>query len=699
MASVNYPPARQFSYIVETAPWRPSNPNVKPIGEGRAIGRSIIEGEVDIITINHKALDPERVNALRRFYTQHQNDQIIVNAAEEGQIYSCIWLTRFAVSRTKGPTKNVRVQLLGWAPSNPDSILDFEVAAPPAGLGILRAAWTVPNDNGSLLTGYEIDTKLPEQAWVDATRHTVTDPTAEEFDITGLTGGFRRDVRIRATNIIGAAGWSPTVNALPGAVPVPVSDLDFTVTIRNNIENNLNLTWVVPTQPFPLTRVRVGLISATGGLAVPRPQDWVEVDVGATEWTRNLPRNSAYTAFVELSNAHGTVVSNGFSVNTFDPVDPVNPPLTFTASPRVNSIRYNWSSVQGADAYIFEYRNNDASPVTSVNKATLLNHTLSGLSSRTSRQARVGSQNRGGTRFTEWRTDSTTGAGTFLDPFRVTYDELVQGVSTAATIAANTAVSEWWFEVEMNDANSNVIYPVLQRNNTAVDHNAYTVEWQQNPVGWVSDSGMQLKGITMPTDRLPSTINLSSINTIRPNNGVYRDANVEGRVNTHRFKITAGDTFQLKNAVTSSSNVLVALPFTPTQAPGVWRRMVQHSGGTPTSVVGNTLTFEDVSFTIKRNIRRLPIANDTIYYAIYLNAYGQASEINSVYTRWNSGSFRQGGDTTVSLLPILFEAAGGNTFNWGVRFLVCTYSIIGATYAFSPFLQNGFSRSGWSGWR
>ena len=70
----------------------------------------------------------------------------------------------------------------------------------------IEVSWIAPADNGSAITGYDVQYKLDTASeWSD---HSFTG-TDTSTDITGLTLGRAYQVRVRATNGVGPSDWSP----------------------------------------------------------------------------------------------------------------------------------------------------------------------------------------------------------------------------------------------------------------------------------------------------------------------------------------------------------------------------------------------------------------------------------------------------------------------------------------------------------
>ena len=79
-----------------------------------------------------------------------------------------------------------------------------------AGETHLDAAWTAPADNGSAITGYDVERRAtPGGTWTDAAHA----GTGTGLRIAGLSADTAYEVRVRAVNGAGAGGWSPAASA------------------------------------------------------------------------------------------------------------------------------------------------------------------------------------------------------------------------------------------------------------------------------------------------------------------------------------------------------------------------------------------------------------------------------------------------------------------------------------------------------
>ena len=102
-----------------------------------------------------------------------------------------------------------------WSPSasrSTDAASAPDAPAAPtltSGTTWIEASWTAPSDNGSAITGYDVEYRESGGAWTDASHA----GTATTKRIEGLTAETAYEVRLRATNGEGTSGWSPTASA------------------------------------------------------------------------------------------------------------------------------------------------------------------------------------------------------------------------------------------------------------------------------------------------------------------------------------------------------------------------------------------------------------------------------------------------------------------------------------------------------
>ncbi|MGI9255574.1 MAG: BspA family leucine-rich repeat surface protein [Salinispira sp.] len=104
-----------------------------------------------------------------------------------------------------GPWSESAVATLPPTATLPATVPDAP-AAPTlyAGTGRIVARWSAPEDNGSAITGYELQYRAGGGAWTEITEGI----TGTDHTITGLTNGTPYQVQARAVNAVVAGDWS-----------------------------------------------------------------------------------------------------------------------------------------------------------------------------------------------------------------------------------------------------------------------------------------------------------------------------------------------------------------------------------------------------------------------------------------------------------------------------------------------------------
>ena len=172
--------------------------------------------------------------------------------------------------------------------------------------GQVTATWTAPANNGSAITGYDVEYSTDGATWSDA-NVTVTVST-RTATITGLTNGTAYQVRVRATNARGNGGWSPATTLA-------------TLTVSAITENSATLTFATGShtgnwylkETAPTTGTCSSVIAATT----------------TTHDLSTLTRNTAYTyqaysdsgcataiAFITFTTLPSTLTASSASYTT-----------------------------------------------------------------------------------------------------------------------------------------------------------------------------------------------------------------------------------------------------------------------------------------------------------------------------------------------------------------------------------------------
>ncbi|TXH30602.1 MAG: hypothetical protein E6Q91_04800 [Actinobacteria bacterium] len=200
----------------------------------------------------------------------------------------------------------------------------FTVPGAPTGLtgtpgnGEVTLAWTAPDNGGSPITGYRIDSRTGDGPWASTTTGTDTTHTA-----TGLTNGTAYQFRIAAIN---AAGAGPDSAIAGPYVPrtVPGAPTGLTGTPGNG---EVQLTWTAPDNGgSPITGYRIDTRTGDG----PWTSTTTDTDTDTTHTATGLTNGTAYQFRVAAINAAGTGPDSAVT----GPLTPVTPSATLTVTAR-----------------------------------------------------------------------------------------------------------------------------------------------------------------------------------------------------------------------------------------------------------------------------------------------------------------------------------------------------------------------------
>ncbi len=153
-------------------------------------------------------------------------------------------------------------------------------AAAPAilvilGNGRLTVKWTAPYNEGSDITGYELEYKLTSDLWTDAPAVTqrTTDADTTTDTIMGLTNGASYDVQVRAVNGIYGGSWSePATAILPTVATEVPAGTAVSVILSDDIDdaiinaNNPTVTLAAVTTPTTPADVALPTVDETTGI-------------------------------------------------------------------------------------------------------------------------------------------------------------------------------------------------------------------------------------------------------------------------------------------------------------------------------------------------------------------------------------------------------------------------------------------------
>ena len=244
------------------------------------------------------------------------------------------------------------VNSIGSGPWSDDVSIETAAGAPDApmlsavatGRDSIRLTWTVPDDNGTPITGYELQRWDPDAgpaAW-DSNNLLGVDDTVTEFVDTGLDPGTKYYYRIRAMPQTGDEGWS--ADDMDDAVSVNThGDTPGRPTLvapsGNGITaNSLTVTWTAPGE--------TGGSAITGyDVQVWDGAMWVDdASLGnvLTYTDRNLMAGTKYYYHVRAKNSQGPGLWSAYVSGTTTVAAPDAPVLMATTE-GMNSIRLTWT--------------------------------------------------------------------------------------------------------------------------------------------------------------------------------------------------------------------------------------------------------------------------------------------------------------------------------------------------------------------
>ena len=158
------------------------------------------------------------------------------------------------------------------------------IASVTPGTGLLTVSWRVPNQTGGLgITAYDLrhirsDAHSKADANWTVARRVSTGSGILSHTLTGLAGGARYDVQVRAVNSAGEGPWSATVTGTTTAsVGLPGAPGNLTAT--GNGQTSIHLSWSAP--------------SNDGGARVVAYR--IEVSTNRSSWS-NLVSNTGSTS-------------------------------------------------------------------------------------------------------------------------------------------------------------------------------------------------------------------------------------------------------------------------------------------------------------------------------------------------------------------------------------------------------------------
>ena len=239
----------------------------------------------------------------------------------------------------------------GWSTTAYESTGTYPPDAPAevtASIGnrYVTLEWDVPDPNGSPITGYTVECRLPTSAvtigncnsssWI-----TYRTTSSTSITISSLANGTSYDLRVKANNREGSSGWSEVVTATPAATPGTPTNVQADVSGRN-----IRVTWSAPTSGgAPITRYTVEYCSSTCSATN------VSGDPLPTAATlTNLSSGTIYTVRVRAVNVAGEGPWSSSRTASRTPSKPDAPTIgTFTVSTTsVGTATITWSAPANA---------------------------------------------------------------------------------------------------------------------------------------------------------------------------------------------------------------------------------------------------------------------------------------------------------------------------------------------------------------
>ena len=200
----------------------------------------------------------------------------------------------------------------------------------------LRVTWTASVDNGSTISGYQVEYKKQnsDNTWpTDWTSHTHSD-TNTATNIDSLTNGSKYRVRVQATSNNGNSGWTSAVEGTPAAVP----DAPDTPTLTAG-DAKIDISWSEPSNNNGSAvtdyDVRYRACTATPKTCTSSPTwgSWSTISHTGTATAASkssLTNGTAYQVQVRAQNANGeSPYSNSASaIPAGKPAKPSTPTVT-----------------------------------------------------------------------------------------------------------------------------------------------------------------------------------------------------------------------------------------------------------------------------------------------------------------------------------------------------------------------------------
>ncbi len=346
-------------------------------------------------------------------------------------------------SLTNGTAYGVRVAALnavGNGPSStvvtstPGAVPDAPTLSATASSTEVILTWTVPNNNGSAITDYDVLYKLTPSS----TYTTFVDgvSTATGTTVTSLTNGSSYDFTVGAVNGFGTSSPSSVQTVTPAAVPGAPTGLTLTSSTAS-----MGLSWTAPASNggSAITDYLIEYRPATNSIFVVFTDG---VSTAVTANVTNLTNGIEYGFRVSAINAFGTSTATAISSST--PFTVPAAPVSVSGTPATSSVALVWlaSSTNGAviTDYVIGYKLTSDSNFTTTSDgvSAATSAFVTGLTPSSSYDFRIAAVNAAGT-----STESVVYTTTTLPTTSIVTAAAPTSL-TASTTAEGTVLLSWF---------------------------------------------------------------------------------------------------------------------------------------------------------------------------------------------------------------------------------------------------------------
>ncbi len=266
-------------------------------------------------------------------------------------------------SLTNGKTYEVQVAarnrkgLSAWSFSA--SASPAALPAKPTGLAVeaahqsLKVSWTASVDNGTTVTGYEVEYRKQnsDNTWPATWTSDDHSGTDTYTTIDSLTNGSKYQVRVQADSSNGKSGWTSAVSGTPKAVP----DAPDAPTLTSG-DRKIDLSWSPPNNNNGSAVTDYDVRYRKQNSNSTWPTSWTTLSHTGTATTASmtsLTNGSAYQVQVRAQNANGESPWSTASTATpaGKPAKPATPTVTASGGETGQELTVTWTapSSNGSD--------------------------------------------------------------------------------------------------------------------------------------------------------------------------------------------------------------------------------------------------------------------------------------------------------------------------------------------------------------